>query len=375
MQVLNTGTTYRIFDESMKAYNELPAGVYKINFHPQMGYSLIKSENIEITEKIYGNHIEKVNKVYKSFELFDRNLGIILSGAKGIGKSLFAKLLAQKATENGYPIIICDTPYPGIADFLGSIQQEIVVLFDEFDKTFKEREDFEPQGDMLTLFDGLYSGKKMFVITCNEIKKLNDYLVNRPGRFHYHFRFSYPKADEITAYLKDHVIEKYWDEITNVVNFSNKVDLNYDCLRAIAFELNLGINFKDCISDLNIMNIDVYSYDLMLCFKDGTYYKYRGLSLDLFEDSDISEILWMNNGDKTPAIKIEFYPSDHEFDPQKGLVIPGGLIKIVGFDYQEWDLEEEEVQKLKDKASQLEKIGISHLSLTRHHTRELHYAI
>ena len=144
MQVLNTGTVYRIYDESMRAFTQLPPGVYKIAFNPMAGYSLIKSDPIEINEKIYGNHLKKVEKVYNSFKVFPRNLGVILSGDKGIGKSLFAKLLSVKAIENGYPVIMCDTPYPGIADFLGSIQQEIVVLFDEFDKTFAQ---LEGQGD------------------------------------------------------------------------------------------------------------------------------------------------------------------------------------------------------------------------------------
>ena len=45
MQVLNTGTTYRIYDESMRAFTQLPPGVYKIAFNPMAGYSLIKSDN------------------------------------------------------------------------------------------------------------------------------------------------------------------------------------------------------------------------------------------------------------------------------------------------------------------------------------------
>ena len=241
MQVLNTGTVYRIYDESMRAFTQLPPGVYKIAFNPMAGYSLIKSDPIEINEKIYGNHLKKVEKVYNSFKVFPRNLGVILSGDKGIGKSLFAKLLSVKAIENGYPVIMCDTPYPGIADFLGSIQQEIVVLFDEFDKTFAQLEgQGDPQAEMLTLFDGLYMGKKLFIITCNELRKLNDFLVNRPGRFHYHFRFAYPNDAEVTEYLQDNIAKEFWGEIPAVAEFAKKVDLNYDCLRAIAFELNMG---------------------------------------------------------------------------------------------------------------------------------------
>ena len=48
MQVLNTGTVYRIYDESMKAFDQIPAGIYKINFNPMAGYSLIKTDAIVV---------------------------------------------------------------------------------------------------------------------------------------------------------------------------------------------------------------------------------------------------------------------------------------------------------------------------------------
>lgn len=333
MQVLNTGTTYRIYDSSMKAYDQLPPAVYKINFNPMAGYSLTIADDIEINEKIYGKHLEKVDKVYNAFKVFPRNLGVILSGDKGIGKSLFAKLLSIKAVENGYPIILCDSPYPGIADFLGSIQQEIVVLFDEFDKTFAGHEGGDPQADLLTLFDGLYMGKKLFIITCNDIHKLNDYLVNRPGRFHYHFRFDYPTGDEVREYLTDHVEEKFWDEISAVVNFANKVKLNYDCLRAIAFELNMGVSFAEAAADLNIVNVERVYYDLILYCKDGSVYKRTDECLDIF--SNESECLWMRNSKKSgePSINIEFTPSDNVYDYSRGMIIPGSDISAT------WDKE------------------------------------
>ena len=114
-----------------------------------------------------------------------------------------------KAIQNGYPLIIVNTYIPGIADFLSQIDQEIVVLLDEFDKTFNGGKDNsnnakDPQTEMLTLFDGINSGKKMFIVTCNDLRGLNDYLVNRPGRFHYHFRFEYPQAEEIREYMQSY---------------------------------------------------------------------------------------------------------------------------------------------------------------------------
>ena len=97
-------------------------------------------------------------------------------------------------------------------------------------------------------------GKKLFLITCNEIRKLNDYLINRPGRFHYHFRFDYPSYEEIRENLQDKLEEKYYGEIEGVVAFSRKVNFNYDCLRAIifwdAFRYCSGVIFIICLKVL-----------------------------------------------------------------------------------------------------------------------------
>ena len=131
-------------------------------------------------------------------------------------------------------------------------------LFDEFDKTFGDirtgENEANPQSGLLSLFDGTSNGKKLFVITCNSLYRLNDYLVNRPGRFHYHFRFDYPTPEEVREYLTDKLSGQYQAEIEKVILFSKKVSLNYDCLRAIAFELNLGEPFWKAIFVLHIIN-------------------------------------------------------------------------------------------------------------------------
>lgn len=69
-------------------------------------------------------------------------------------------------------MIIVDCPIPGISNFLSSIEQEVVIIFDEFEKTFARNDDGDPQVELLSLFDGVDDGKKLFVITCNDTKRL-----------------------------------------------------------------------------------------------------------------------------------------------------------------------------------------------------------
>ena len=367
MKIVNTGNIFHLYDDSLKTFDQLPAQVYCVGFSKQTGFFLETFNDIEVNEKIYGSHTEKVDKVFKSFEQFERNMGVILSGAKGIGKSLFAKLLSMKAVENGYPLIIVDAPYPGLSNFLTSITQEVFIMFDEFDKTFKTRQDgdFDPQADMLSLFDGFSMGKKCFIVTCNELRGLNEFLVNRPGRFHYHFRFGYPQGDEIREYLIDKINPEYHGEIEAVVQFANKVDLNYDCLRAIAFELNLGTSFANAIQDLNIVNTERDEFALTVVFKNGKKVKHgNGSYIDMFSDEEQRYTFY---GDVT--FQIEFAPVDAVYNSLTMCnTLLGNEVKITYVD--EDDLKEGQTDK-----DWIEENPIDYVMIRRKRAKEIHYCV
>lgn len=386
MRIVNTGHTYRIYDNSVKVSEKLPNQAYTVSFSQMSGFSLSKYNDLEIHEKIYGIHEAKAEKVFKSFLQFERNMGIILSGDKGIGKSLFAKMLSIKAIKNGYPLIIVNEYIPGIADFLNEIEQEVVVLFDEFDKTFGSGrgKDSGGQTELLTLFDGLSTGKKMFVVTCNELGSLSSFLINRPGRFHYHFRFEYPTPDEIREYLKDKLKEEYWGKIDKVVGFSLKVRVNYDCLRAIAFELNCGLPFEEAIKDLNILNLERESFTAKLFFTDGTSIggrKNRDFYLDLYDDE---EAIWEGYFKGENVIDVEFTPSENIYNyqiPNGGCIIPGEALSLEWHDgywrarMKDKDNINPEVKEMIEFFDAMQTKKVSHLTLYRKFNKPLHYHI
>ena len=366
MKVISTGTEYKIYDSSIETYDQLPAGCYNIVFNPRSGFSLVKIDNITINEKIYGLHQTKINKVIKSFSLMERNLGIILSGDKGIGKSLFAKLLMEKGIFLGYPVIIVNNYIPGISTFINSIKQEIFIFFDEFDKTFSNSEKDEgsladPQTEMLSLFDGTSIGKKLFVITCNSLNKLNDYLVNRPGRFHYHFRFDYPSSEDITNYLSDNGVTK--EEINKVIAFSLKIKLNYDCLRAIAFELIQGQSFEDAILDLNIVNLYDEEYSLKIHFNDNFVIK-TFQRMDLFSDDERELYIEDPNDIYVDLGKLTFIPSDSIYDNNlNGYIIQADDLK--------WELNIADPERKKEWLQR----KINFVTIKHKKIKNLHYKI
>lgn len=367
MKVINTGNVFNLYGDNLKVHDKLPAQCYTVRFSKDSGFYLEKHSDIEIKEdKIYGVHVQKVDKVLRSYKNFNRNLGVILSGDKGIGKSLFAKMLSIKAIQNGLPLIIVEQYIPGIASYIESIEQEVCVLFDEFDKTFgntcksDDEEETMEQASLLSLFDGMAQGKKLFVITCNNLNNISDYLVNRPGRFHYHFRFEYPTAQEITQYLQDKVNKEYWGEIDKVVAFAGKTRINYDCLRAITFELNSGEFFENAIQDLNIINCEEENYDICLFFDNGVRLLRKGYSLDLF--SEKINRAYLNNTKGEWIADICFENSSAKYDANRGCYIVNA--------------EDIEIAFAEDECAELyRKLNPLYISLKRQGTERLHYAV
>lgn len=318
MKIIENGSALQVYANSDIIINDyIPTKYYKISFSKMQGFFLTETNSFTIKEKIYGNHEEKLNKVLKTFKTFERSLGIILSGEKGIGKSLFAKLLSIEMIKNNIPVIICDQYIPGIANFIQTIDQEVLILFDEFDKTFSEKGDIDPQAEMLSLFDGTSNDKKCYCITCNNLRDLNEYLLNRPGRFHYHFRFDYPDNNEIEIYLKDQLQECYYDEIKNVIRFSNTTNLNYDCLRAIAFELNNGYSFKEAIDDLNIINYNYHetNFTVTVAFNDGTNIIRKHYPIDF--DNDLNTI-WFSYKNRN-IFNVSFDTESLKYDYEQNM--------------------------------------------------------
>ena len=353
MNIVKAGSSFQVYGEDVQTYKELPVGCYKVDFHKMMGFFLTQINDLKVKEeKIYGNSKEKVDKVLKSFKIIDRNFGIILSGQKGIGKSLFAKILAEAALKEGYPVLTVGAYIPGINEFLSSIDQEIVVIFDEFEKNFvpgNKDDNHDPQQDMLTLFDGLDGGKKLFVITCNRVGDLNEYLKNRPGRFHYHFTLGNPTPEEVTEYMIDKLDQAYYDQIDKIIGFAKTVDITYDYLRAIAFELNQGYTFEEALQDLNITRVGDITFDVTITLNNGEVYYAYGQRLDLY-DRNTNYIRGYKGRDK--SVLIYFSPSDVEL-VNGTLILTKDKVNIDINEDEFWDLEGDERKEAIAKAKEL----------------------
>lgn len=287
MNIVKSGNSLSIYGEEVQTFKSLPLGTYKVCFSPMAGFSLQTHDDLSTDEKIYGSTIAKTKKILKTFKEFNRNMGVILSGPKGAGKSMFAKCLAEEGKKLNLPLIIVAGAYSGLSDFISKIKQECIVLFDEFEKTFDEEEG--EQEKLLSLFDGLDSGKKLFVLTCNDTNKLSQFLLNRPGRFHYHFEFGPLDDADIREYLEDNLIDAAKKYIPEIIMASTLSEFTYDILRAIVFELNQGYELKETLEDLNIERTRYILGRINIEFENGTtaHLEKKARTIDLRDEENL----------------------------------------------------------------------------------------
>ena len=214
----------------------LPVGNYTVNQNEMTGeYYLSEIAEFSVKGKRYGHTDQHVDRILSTFADRSASTGVLLAGEKGSGKSLLAKSVAIKAAEDGIPTIVINTPHCGdnFNQFIQTIDQPCVVLFDEFEKVYNS----ENQEQLLTLLDGVFASKKLFVLTVNDKYRVDYHMRNRPGRIFYLFDFAGLEVEVIKEYCQDNLINKsHIDQVCRVSGLFK--EFTFDMLTALVQEMN-----------------------------------------------------------------------------------------------------------------------------------------
>lgn len=237
---LRSGPVFNPADESaLDIQRTLPAGNFIVKRNPMT--QALYFEQVQsfppMTGKIYGDTLKRAERIMRTYLDRPAATGVMLTGEKGSGKSLLAKLLSLAGYEIGIPTIVINTQITG-DDFNKLIQdvaQNCIVLFDEFEKVY----DREHQEMILTLLDGAFPTKKMFILTCNDANRIDSHMRNRPGRIFYLKEYQGLDRAFIQEYATDMLKPDLQKHIPDIIRASMVFDsFNFDMLKALVEEMN-----------------------------------------------------------------------------------------------------------------------------------------
>lgn len=256
----------------VKTIQAVPPGNWLVRFDERnLFFFLEKMHDFTIPDKIYGDCDYLTDRYLKTFKKYDKNLGVSLSGVKGTGKSLTAKMLAIKSN---LAVIIINEPFTGsmFNSFIESINQECIVFIDEFEKVYSKPEN---QAAMLTLLDGAFMSKKLFLFTSNETSRFNNYLMNRPGRIHYFKEYRRIDDETLKQIIDETLVDKTKEEeLKRIINLID--DANIDMVFSLIREMNdFKEGAKEAVDHLNISISNNSEHKILIQTKNNAVYEQK----------------------------------------------------------------------------------------------------
>ncbi len=216
----------------------LPGGIYTY-IQTQNGWLLERKQDcFDFGYKIYGSHEAIQNRIQTAWESMDSgNLGVLLNGLKGTGKTVSAQLIANWMAGQGIPVLSVSHYIP-LSDVLQSISQPCMIIFDEFEKTHAKK---EHQQALLTALDGMSRSehKRLFLFTTNNAT-IDTNFIDRPSRIRYMWEFDRLGTDVIDELLDDLLASELQHLRTSISTYLElRRVLSIDVVKTVINEVNV----------------------------------------------------------------------------------------------------------------------------------------
>lgn len=303
MSWIQTGNTYRSAVGDVFNVDSLPKGIYNIDFAPFTGWSITKTaDEFTFNYKIYDLETDFINHVITAFNNCESNLGVLMYGTRGSGKSASAKIICNKIN---LPIFVIkpvqDMSTSDLIDYISTFNFDCVFLFDEFEKNFSKED-----SSILSIMDGVYTSKyrRLFILTTNNLS-VNENLLSRPSRIRYLKEFGNLSLDAINNYLDDNLSKENHEHKDEIISYIDTLEIStIDILKCIVDEIRI-FGYDEFIKSKKFFNTKTNSYNY--------YIRYELFDID--NESDKKDFDNYSISKFVEEIKsLKLHPKPNKFD-------------------------------------------------------------
>ena len=223
---------------------KLPPFIYELEVNQKTNEFYLSKllDKFTFNYKIYGIETDFINRINKTYLNTKNNLGILLNGIRGTGKTVTSKLICNKLN---LPVIIINNNWEDIPSFINSIKEDIIIFFDEFEKVYNEKDH-----SLLPLMDGVRDNgfRRVFLFTANNLT-INENLLYRPGRIRYFKCYEDLPLSIIKEIIDDKLIHIELKD--KLIKFLSKVHtISIDILKSIIEEMNIHKESPESFVDI-----------------------------------------------------------------------------------------------------------------------------
>lgn len=258
------GNSYSLSEVSHQV-KDLPAGIYRLEFNSMFNQFYLDhvQDKFDFPYKIYGVETEFIQRVKKSWDNTRINMGVLLNGLKGTGKTVTAELICN---EMSMPVILIQKHYDGLVSFLNSIQQDVIIFIDEYEKIYDKY-----NNSLLSVMDGAFrtDSRKMFLLTTNELN-IEKNMLQRPSRIRYIKSYTDLTLDIIMRVVDDKLVHKELRDVT-IKMISELPIITMDLVKSVIEEVNIHHEDPALFKDFfNVQGDRSDIYNVYVINEDGT---------------------------------------------------------------------------------------------------------